>query len=167
MSRENGIDDSAENGIRRTLAEYCAFVDDGEFARWAELFTSDAVLKGNGSIIATTREGIRTWVTDAVPPRSGGKHMTVNSIIRLAERTANVSSDFFWLSRSAEGPVVAAAGRYIDTLVSEEDRWRVRGTRNRSADGVDPNASGEMNPKSDFLHQRFSYSPLARRNGVN
>jgi 3-phenylpropionate/cinnamic acid dioxygenase small subunit len=124
VNTESGVDEFAENGIRRALAEYCAFVDDGEFARWAELFTSDAILKGNGSIIASSREGIRQWVTDAVPPRSGGKHMTVNSIIRVAERTATVSSDFFWLSRSAEGPVVAAAGRYIDTLVSEEDRWR-------------------------------------------
>jgi ketosteroid isomerase-like protein len=124
MSVKDVIDKNAEEAIRRTLAEYCALVDEGDFRHWAELFTVTAVLRGNGALIAEGREGIRRWVTEAVPSRSGGKHITVNSIIRLAGRSASISSDFFFLAPSQEGPVLAAAGKYIDKIVSDQDRWR-------------------------------------------
>jgi hypothetical protein len=117
-------DEKSDAGIRRTLAEYCVLADDGAFARWSELFASDAVLLGNGAVLAEGRDAILRWITDARPSRAGGKHLTVNSIINVAAGTAEVSSDFLFLASADEGPVLAAAGRYADKLVCEDDRWR-------------------------------------------
>ena len=113
-----------ENAVRRTLSEYCALVDAGAFDPWSQLFTSTAVLKGNGDVIAIGRDAILRWVAEAVPSRAGGKHVTVNSIIQVSGGVAAVSSDFIFLKPSVEGPVFAAAGKYADKLVPDHGRWR-------------------------------------------
>jgi ketosteroid isomerase-like protein len=124
MSTADATTLTAENGIRRTLAEYCLLVDDGDFDGWAGLFSPDAVLKGNGDRLAEGRDAIRRWIAESVPSRSGGKHLTLNSIIHQSAGVAEVTSDFFYLAPSNDGPVVAAAGRYLDRLIRQDDRWR-------------------------------------------
>lgn len=118
------LTETDENGIRRTLAEYCALVDDGDFEGWAALFATDGVLKANGDVIGAGRDGVLRWVTEAKPSRAGGKHLTVNSVIQVQGNAAEVSSDFCFLAPSANGPILAVAGRYVDVLIREADAWR-------------------------------------------
>ncbi len=90
-----------ELAIRRLLAEYCQYLDDGRFDDWIDLFSTDVDL-----IVMGMRKRGHDEVRDFIEP--GGD-------------IATSTVDFVWLSRSGE---VGQIGRYHDTLVRHDDRWR-------------------------------------------
>ena len=55
---------SAEEQIRRTIAEYCHFTDLGDYDRWVGLFTEDGAFHMFGSPMSATLSCARSsWAT--------------------------------------------------------------------------------------------------------
>jgi 3-phenylpropionate/cinnamic acid dioxygenase small subunit len=117
-------------GIRRTLALYCQFCDDGRFDEWGQLFTDDAEF----SVLGNTHVGraeVQAFIEAAQPPELRGKHVCANSIIDVSDDgdSAEALTDYIFVGKSPEGMVVTSAGRYHDTFVRDGDRWRFRTRR--------------------------------------
>jgi uncharacterized protein (TIGR02246 family) len=112
-----------EDQVRRTLAEYSQWCDDGEFGSWAELFTQDARLVLGGQ--ATEGRGaIRRYMEQLQPPEARGKHITSNTTIAVVGDVATATTDYLFVRATPTGLALIAAGRYVDELVRGEDRWR-------------------------------------------
>jgi hypothetical protein len=123
---ESGRDTSAgeELAIRRTLACYCHYIDDGRFADLADLFAPDGsfVL---GTISATGRgELLGLFEERQGLPQQRGRHLTLNTVIDLAGTTARARSDFVFLKLVDGRPTPFVAGRYHDDLVRIDGQWR-------------------------------------------
>lgn len=112
-----------EDQVRRTLAGYCQYLDDGDFDRWIDLFTEDARLIFGGRP-TEGRPAIRSYMEQVQPPEGRGKHITANILVELDGDTASASTDYLFVRPAAEGLVPVATGRYRDTLVRDGERWR-------------------------------------------
>lgn len=113
---------AAELAVRRTLAEYSQTCDDGRFDEFGECFTADAVVVVLGREVRG-RTAIREWIANAMPPERRGKHVCVDPIITVEEDRATASSDFMFVARDAGGWRITTAGRYLDELHLDGDRW--------------------------------------------
>jgi ketosteroid isomerase-like protein len=113
---------NAEEGIRRTLAEFCQVTDAGDFDRWVDLFTPD----GSMVLLGETHTGsdaLRAFIIQDQPPESRGLHITTDSIIDVDGDTAHASSNFLFIGATPSGPAIIAAGQYIDQLARHGERW--------------------------------------------
>ncbi|HEU0169651.1 MAG TPA: nuclear transport factor 2 family protein [Chloroflexota bacterium] len=112
-----------EEGIRRTLALYCQYLDARKFPEWAGLFTEDGDWNGNVSRAAIL-DNIASGAL-AKRPELRRKHVCTNIIMRVNGGEAQAESDF--VMYDANGPAepwhVAAWGRYVDTLVQRPEGW--------------------------------------------
>lgn len=112
--------------IRRVLASYCQFCDDGRFDDWEQLFSEDATFIVMGRTHAG-RPAIRAFIEAGQPPERRGKHITANALIELhdgAER-ATASTDYIFIARTGGGLAVTSAGRYYDELVKVDGTWLI------------------------------------------
>lgn len=120
-----------EEAIRRTIAQYCHFCDDGRFDEWADLFTTDARF----TVMGSTHEGrnaVKAFIEQGQPPERRGKHVCFNSVIDVdaGGSEARAWTDYVFVSRRGEGGFALAnptsAGRYHDRLVRDQGdgRWR-------------------------------------------
>ncbi|MHB8669016.1 MAG: nuclear transport factor 2 family protein [Acidimicrobiales bacterium] len=120
---------SEEDGIRRTIAQYAHFCDDGRFAEFADLFAEQATFAALGPP-QVGREAIRDYMAKAQPPERRGKHLCFNTVIEIAPdgASAEAVTDYLFVGVQPEGGYAAAnptsAGRYHDRLVRDPDRWR-------------------------------------------
>ncbi|HEX3981463.1 MAG TPA: nuclear transport factor 2 family protein [Acidimicrobiales bacterium] len=112
-----------EDGIRRTIAEYSQRCDDGEFDRWAELFTEDARLVF-GEHATEGRAAIKAYMEQLQPPAARGKHITGSILVDVDGTTAAATTDYLFVRPSASGLELIAAGRYYDQLVRGGSRWQ-------------------------------------------
>ncbi|MGH9111249.1 MAG: nuclear transport factor 2 family protein [Acidimicrobiales bacterium] len=114
---------SDEAAIRRTLAAYCQFCDDGRFDEWGALFAEDASFR----VLGRSHEGraaIQAFIAAAQPPERRGKHVCANPLIDVDGDTARAVTDYIFLSRiDGGGLAVSNTGRYHDRLVRRGDRW--------------------------------------------
>jgi 3-phenylpropionate/cinnamic acid dioxygenase small subunit len=111
---------SDEDDIRTTLAQYAHLCDDGRFDEWGDLFASDATF----SVIGRTylgREAVKDFMVQAQPPERRGKHLCVNSAVKVEGNEARVVTDYIFIDRQK---AITSAGRYHDRLVRNRDRWR-------------------------------------------
>ena len=112
-----------EEGIRRTLAQYCQLFDDGRSAEWIELFTEDARFH----VMHTTAQGheaILEVVAIGMTPEARGRHALFQPVIVLSPdgRGAKAWTDFCFFDRKRQ---VTSVGRYHDELHQGDDgRWR-------------------------------------------
>jgi 3-phenylpropionate/cinnamic acid dioxygenase small subunit len=110
--------------IRTLLAQYCHYMDDERLDDWADLFCGEATFTLMGRS-TTGREEIRAFAHRRFSgPANRGKHLTLNSVVEVAARTATATSDFLVLFPSERGPFVSVAGRYDDAMVHEGGAWR-------------------------------------------
>ena len=114
-----------EDQVRRTLAGYSQYLDDGDFDRWIELFTEDARLLFAGRA-TEGRAGIRTYMEQVQPPEGRGKHITSNILVDVDGDNAAAHTDYLFVRPTSGGLVPIATGRYHDQLVRDGDRWRFR-----------------------------------------
>jgi 3-phenylpropionate/cinnamic acid dioxygenase small subunit len=114
----SGIED--EFAIRRLLAEYCQFLDDGRFDDWIDLFSTEIVFIVMG-MHKLGRAEVRGFIEPAQQADARGTHTISAPIIHVEGSTATSIVDFVWLSRGGD---VGQIGRYHDTLVRQADRWR-------------------------------------------
>ena len=132
-------DAGGEDGIRRTLAQYCQFCDDGRFDDFADIFVKDAVFR----VMDQTHEGrdqIKAFIEKAMPPERRGRHVCANSVIEVIGDEARVYTDYVFVGRAAEGFAITSVGRYHDRLVKEPDRWRFAERRMVFMGGEPPEA---------------------------
>jgi 3-phenylpropionate/cinnamic acid dioxygenase small subunit len=109
-----------EEGIRRTIAQYAHFCDDGRFEDWADLYTEDARF----SVLGQTHEGretIKNWIANAQPPEQRGKHVCFSSVIDVDGDQARAWTDYIFVSQAK---TITSVGRYHDRFVRQTDRWR-------------------------------------------
>jgi uncharacterized protein (TIGR02246 family) len=120
------LDDEIQ--ISAMLAAYSQLLDDGLFEPWSDLFTEDARLSFPGRD-AEGRDQIRALMEKVQPDGARGKHMTANSTVDVDGDTATGTTDYLFVRGGAEGITIVSAGRYHDTLVRQDGRWRFRERR--------------------------------------
>jgi ketosteroid isomerase-like protein len=122
MTDEPDISD--EEAVRRTITEYALLCDDGRFEEWGDLYTDDAVF----TVMGQEHRGpaaIRAFIEKGQPPEKRSKHLCAPPLIDLAGDEARAHTDFIFVARTATGGYeVTSAGRYVDRLVRNPDRWR-------------------------------------------
>jgi hypothetical protein len=112
-------------GIRRTIAQYAHFCDDGQFDEWGQLFTDDATF----SVLGEDHEGraaAQAFIEKVQGPEQRGKHICVNSVIDLDGDRARAWTDYIFIDKTK---AITSAGRYHDTLVRDDERWCFRARR--------------------------------------
>ena len=109
-----------EAAIRRLLAEYCQYLDDGRFDDWIDLFATDAVFVVMG-MRKRGRAEIRGFVEPSQQADARGTHSLSVPLITVDGDTPAATVDFAWLSRAGQ---IGQIGRYHDTFVRDDDRWR-------------------------------------------
>lgn len=130
-----------ELAIRRILADYAAFLDGRDYARYAALFTAD----GEWSNAAASHKGqaaIRTMLEGALgpagAPNRANYHLISNPRIDLDGDRATATSRYLFVMRGPDGrPVPSLAGVYHDDLVRQDGTWKIR---RRVADDIMPTA---------------------------
>jgi uncharacterized protein (TIGR02246 family) len=120
------VDD--ESQINATLSAYSQLLDDGHFEPWSHLFTQDARLSFPGRDVEG-RDAIRSLMEQVQGDGARGKHMTANTTLQVSGDTATGTTDYLMVRAGAEGIGIVSAGRYHDTLVREDGKWRFRERR--------------------------------------
>jgi ketosteroid isomerase-like protein len=115
-----------ELGVRRTIAEYCHRVDDGEFAALVDLFTPDAELVYGALTMQGSDALLQFFSERQARPEQRGRHLTLNTVVDVHDDIAHAVSDYLQLMAPDGAPVPARAGRYRDEFVRDGDRWRFR-----------------------------------------
>ena len=110
----------SETAIRRVLAEYCQFLDDGRFDDWIDLFSEEIVFVVNDER-KRGRAELRGFIEPAQQEDARGVHTISAPLIDVDGDAATSFVDFVWFSRAGEPGRI---GRYHDTLVRDPDRWR-------------------------------------------
>ena len=113
---------SAEEKIRKTIAQFCHFTDKGEFDNWVRLFADD------GCIVLMGQEhrghaALHAFIELDQPPELRGMHLTTDSVIEIAGNEAKVSSNFIFVADGKTASLIVAAGRYHDILVEVGEKW--------------------------------------------
>ena len=113
---------SDEDAIRRTIAQYCHFCDDGRFDEWADLYTDDATFTVMGNTY-TGRADVKAFIEQGQPADKRGKHICFNSVIDIDGdgSSASACTDYVFIDKNR---VITSAGRYHDRFVRHPDRWR-------------------------------------------
>ncbi|MFE7645983.1 nuclear transport factor 2 family protein [Streptomyces phaeoluteigriseus] len=121
------------------ITDYAVAVDDGDWAAYRELFTSDgrADYRSAGGIEGEVGK-VAAWLEESMRMFSMRQHLIVNRRVRFGVLDqdrgdfARVQADYVNPMRLAadEGPATApdfvCGGRYAFELLRTEDGWRVR-----------------------------------------
>lgn len=138
-----------EKEIKRVLVEYGEFLDARDYGAYAELFASDGVWSGGfGSF--TGPAAIEAMLEENMGVQDEGYinkqnfHLNTTMVVDVDGDAAVARSRYLFFTASAENrPVVALAGRYVDTLVRENGAWKIK---TRRSHGVIPYRDGDAPP---------------------
>lgn len=119
-----------KDAIRDLMSEYCFYVDNGEFEKFAGLFTSDGVFETGPLGKLRGRKAIHDFIAAHVPRAGEGparKHCTMNHLIRVNGNEAQANSYIVVIREAESGTIIASlAGRYEDLLVKQDGEWRFK-----------------------------------------
>ena len=115
--------------IRTVLLDYGRFLDSRDLAAYSRLFAKDGEWvggfgssKGPAEILAFMQKNLGTG-----PNRNNSYHILSNFEIDVKGDTATAWSRWTFIVPAADGkPVISQAGRYDDTLIREEGRWKFK-----------------------------------------
>jgi hypothetical protein len=108
--------------IRDLLSAYCVCMDSGRFDELGALFVPDGTWNGVvGPAAIAARVGAIVPVAGEGPRRI---HFLSNTMITLAGETAHAVSNWLVVRESAAGPMLGAAGTYVDDFVKRGGIWR-------------------------------------------
>lgn len=112
---------SDEDGVRRTLSQFCQYLDDRRFREWSELFVVDGEfqdLKGRSAILRYIEAGELATI-----PTLKRKHFVSNIVIHVRDDEATATSDLVQFDRMGDEPWAIRVGDYTDRLVRQDGRW--------------------------------------------
>ncbi len=138
-----------EKEIRQVIVEYGEFLDARDYHAYASLFASDGVwsggfgsFEGPAAIEAMLEENM--GVHDADYINKENFHLNTTIVVDVDGDTATARSRYLFFVASEENrPVIALAGRYVDTLVRENGAWKIK---TRRSHGVIPYRDGNVPP---------------------
>jgi hypothetical protein len=119
--------------ITELLHRYGAAVDYGDEAGWVDCFTRDAVfenvneLDGSSAKLADDHDSLARFVANQTrAPELYHKHVVIDPVIAVSDDDATCSS-YFAILLAGEGgvPMLAAFGRYLDSLRRQDGAWKI------------------------------------------
>lgn len=115
--------------IRTLLLNYGRFLDSRDLAAYSRLFAKDGEWVG-GFGSAKGPAGIQAFMEKNLgtgPNRGNTFHILSNFVIDVRGDAATAWSRWTFVTPGADGkPVISQAGRYEDTLVREDGRWKFK-----------------------------------------
>ena len=121
----------AREEIRQIFVDYAQYLDSGDHAGYASLFTADGVLVAQlGEAVGPA--AIEAILDDNLGPQVRGHlpasiHVMTNETIDVVGDTATTSLVWYYLTTDADGcPTVLQSGRYEDDLVREDGSWKIK-----------------------------------------
>ncbi len=126
-SRLRQLEDKEE--ITRLLLDYGRHLDSRDFAAYGRLFTKDGEWVGGFGTATGGPSGIQAFMEKAMgtaPNRANNYHLLSNFVITVTGDTATAWSRWAFVVPGPAGATIAQAGRYDDTLVRENGRWRIK-----------------------------------------
>jgi ketosteroid isomerase-like protein len=129
MSNEHASGNDHDE-IRRIFVDYARYLDSGDFAGYASLFSQGGVLKaqlgeavGPAEIERTLDEALGPYLRGGAPP---SVHVMNNHRIDIDGDTATTEVIWFYLTVDDDTvPTILQAGRYVDDLVRENGAWKI------------------------------------------
>ena len=125
-ARIQRIEDRSE--IEQLLLNYGRYLDARDFKAYAQLFARDGVWEGGMGTVQGPA-AIQTFMEKAIPgPNTMHNfHLLSNFVIDVQGDTGTAWSRWQFVAPGPDGrPIVAQAGRYDDTLVREDGRWKFK-----------------------------------------
>ena len=115
--------------IRTLLLDYGRHLDARDLAAYSRLFAKDGEWVGGfGSVQGPA--GIQAFMEKNLgtgPNRTNTYHLLTNFVIDVKGDAATAWSRWTFVTPGPDGrPVISQAGRYDDTLVRENGRWRFK-----------------------------------------
>ena len=115
--------------IQILLLDYGRHLDSRDFAAYGRLFAKDGEWVGGFGTASGGPAGIQAFMEKAMgtgPNRANNYHILSNFVIAVSGDTATAWSRWAFVVPGANGATIAQAGRYDDTLVRENGRWRFK-----------------------------------------
>jgi uncharacterized protein (TIGR02246 family) len=126
-ARLQQFEDKAE--IEQLLLDYGRHLDARDFAAYAALFAKDGEWVGGFGTVAGP-SNIKAFMEKAMPGANTAKnyHLLSNFVITVQGDSATAWSRWAFVvpNREGGGAAIAQAGRYDDTLVRENGKWRFK-----------------------------------------
>jgi uncharacterized protein (TIGR02246 family) len=137
-ARLQRFEDKAE--IEALLLDYGRHLDNRDFAGYASLFASDGEWVGGFGTVAAA--DIKAFMEKAMGTENTAKnhHLLSNFVITVTGDTATAWSRWAFVVPGERGATIAQAGRYDDTLVRVNGRWKFK-KRVASNDTAPPRAT--------------------------
>jgi hypothetical protein len=114
--------------IKTLLLNYGRYLDSRDFAAYSRLFATDGEWVGGfGSVKGPS--AIQVFMEKAIPGPNRGNtyHVLSNFIIDVQKDTATAWSRWQFVTPGSDGkPVISQGGRYDDTFVRENGRWKFK-----------------------------------------
>jgi uncharacterized protein (TIGR02246 family) len=127
--------------IQALLLDYGRHLDSRDFGAYSRLFAKDGEWVGGfGSV--TGPANIEAFMIENMGTANTAKnyHLLSNFVITVNGDTATAWSRWAFVVPGERGATISQAGRYDDTLVRENGRWRFK-RRVASSDTAPPGAS--------------------------
>jgi uncharacterized protein (TIGR02246 family) len=115
--------------IQTLLLDYGRHLDSRDFASYGGLFAKDGEWVGGFGTIGGGPASIQAFMEKAMgtgPNRGKNYHLLSNFVIDVKGDTATAWSRWAFVVPGEKGAVISQAGRYDDTLVRENGRWRFK-----------------------------------------
>jgi SnoaL-like domain len=147
QQRVQQLEDQEE--IRQVLIEYGEYLDARNYAGYAALFARDGVWTG-GFGSATGPAEIQAMLEKNLGKAEPGFinksnfHLMTTEVVKVTGDTATARSRYMFFTAVENKPVPSLAGRYIDTFVRENGKWKIK---SRTTHGVIPWRDGNAPAK--------------------
>jgi uncharacterized protein (TIGR02246 family) len=135
-----------KDSIQQVLLDYGRFLDARDFAAYSRLFAKDGEwvggfgsVQGPANIQAFMEKNMGTG-----PNRAHNYHLLSNFVITVQGDTATAWSRWAFVVPGERGAAIAQAGRYDDTLVREDGRWKFK--RRVASNDTPPPAAPQAAP---------------------
>ena len=115
--------------IQNLLLDYGRHLDSRDFAAYSRLFARDGEWVGGFGTASGGPAGIKAFMEKAMgtaPNRTKNYHLLSNFVISVNGNSATAWSRWAFVVPGERGAAISQAGRYDDTLVREDGKWRFK-----------------------------------------
>ena len=129
--------------IQQLLLDYGRHLDSRDFAAYGRLFAKDGEWVGGFGTASGGPAGIQAFMEKSMgtaPNAAKNYHLLANFVISVSGDTATAWSRWAFVVPGERGASIAQAGRYDDTLVRENGRWKIKRRVASNDTGARPSA---------------------------